>query len=214
MKGELDWVRDEGAGEGPRRRYDTANGLARDIQRYLADEVVEARPPTPGTGCGSSCRRHKGQVIAASLVLLALVAGMVGTTWGLIRAEQAPAGRSPAAPLAEANEQKRTGAEADRRGGADASCCKTCSDRRNRPSRPTPCGKRRGWASARRPRTRHHQGVAGPDGGGVDAGSDRGRSSPGNCGGRRRCRHSEDGRCAYLGIGQFAKAVRIPHAVQ
>ena len=30
------------------RRYDTANGFARDIQRYLADEVVEARPPSRG----------------------------------------------------------------------------------------------------------------------------------------------------------------------
>ena len=37
------------------RRYETANGLAADIQRYLADEPVLAGPPGPATGCGNSC---------------------------------------------------------------------------------------------------------------------------------------------------------------
>ena len=59
------------------------------------------RPALPGgrdrRGTASECRvsapqvrrRHKGQVVAASLVLLSLVLGIVGTTWGLIRAAQA-----------------------------------------------------------------------------------------------------------------------------
>jgi len=54
------------------RRYDTANGFARDIQRYLADEVVEARPPSRGYRLKKFVKRNKIQVIAASLVLLAL----------------------------------------------------------------------------------------------------------------------------------------------
>jgi hypothetical protein len=53
---------------------------ARDIQRYLADGVVEARPPSAGTRLRELVRRHKGQVLAASLVLLALVAGVIGTS--------------------------------------------------------------------------------------------------------------------------------------
>ena len=70
------------------RRYETANGLARDIERYLADEVVEARPPTSGYRLRKFVRRHKGQVIAASLVLLALLVGIGGTTFGLVRAKR------------------------------------------------------------------------------------------------------------------------------
>jgi serine/threonine protein kinase len=86
LRGELDWVVMKCLEKQRDRRYETANGLARDIQRYLADEPVEARPPSAGYRLGKFVKRHKGQVIAASLVLLALVAGMAGTTWGLIEA--------------------------------------------------------------------------------------------------------------------------------
>jgi eukaryotic-like serine/threonine-protein kinase len=89
LRGELDWVVMKCLEKERDRRYETANGLARDIQRYLADEVVEARPRSPGYRLRKFARRHKGQVLAASLVLLSLVMGIVGTTWGLIRAEQA-----------------------------------------------------------------------------------------------------------------------------
>ena len=88
MKGELDWVVLKALEKDRPRRYETANGLARDIQRYLADEVVEARPPSAGYRLRKFVRRHKGQVIAASLVLLALVGGIVGTTLGLFEARR------------------------------------------------------------------------------------------------------------------------------
>src|SRR5271154_3347299 len=84
MKGELDWLVMKALEKDRARRYDTANGLARDIQRYLADEMVEARPPSVGYRLSKFLRRHKGPVIAASLVLFVLLAGMAGTTWGLI----------------------------------------------------------------------------------------------------------------------------------
>src|SRR6266436_4778187 len=82
MKGELDWVLLKALEKDRTRRYDTANGLARDLQRYLADEVVEARPPSTGYRLRKFARRHKGQVVAASLVLIALVGGSIGTTLG------------------------------------------------------------------------------------------------------------------------------------
>src|SRR5262249_51786708 len=88
MKGELDWVVLKALEKDRTRRYDTANALGRDIQRYLADEVVEARPPSAGYRLKKFVRRHKGQVIAASLVLFALLAGMAGTTWGLFEARK------------------------------------------------------------------------------------------------------------------------------
>src|SRR5262245_11550437 len=88
LRGELDWVVMKCLEKQRDRRYETANGLARDIQRYLADEVVEARPPSAGYRLKKFVSRNKGQVIAASLVLFALVAGFVGTTIEMFRAEQ------------------------------------------------------------------------------------------------------------------------------
>src|SRR5205823_5993981 len=78
LRGELDWVVMKCLEKQRERRYETANGLARDIQRYLADEPVEARPPSASYRFQKFVRRHKGQVIAASLVLFALLAGMAG----------------------------------------------------------------------------------------------------------------------------------------
>src|SRR5262249_36146361 len=46
VRGELDWIVMKCLEKDRSRRYETANGLARDVQRYLADEVVEARPPS------------------------------------------------------------------------------------------------------------------------------------------------------------------------
>ena len=76
LRGELDWVVMKCLEKHRERRYETASGLARDIQRYLADEAVEARPPSAGYRISKFVRRHKGQVIAASLVLLAVLGGL------------------------------------------------------------------------------------------------------------------------------------------
>jgi WD40 repeat protein len=107
LRGELDWVVMKALEKDRSRRYDSANGLARDLQRYLADEVVEARPPSRGYRLKKFVRRHKGQVIAASLVLLALVVGIVGTSIGLVRAdrerEKADRERETAEGLADQN---------------------------------------------------------------------------------------------------------------
>jgi eukaryotic-like serine/threonine-protein kinase len=87
LRGELDWVVMKCLEKHRERRYETANGLARDIQHYLADEPVEARPQSAGYRLGKFLKRHRAPAIAASLVLLALVVGIAGTTYGLIRAE-------------------------------------------------------------------------------------------------------------------------------
>src|SRR5271155_4718206 len=91
LRGELDCIVMKPLDKDRTRRYETASGFARDIQRYLDDEVVEARPPSAGYRVGKFVRRHKGQVIGAGLVMLALLAGIVGTTWGLIREARANA---------------------------------------------------------------------------------------------------------------------------
>jgi WD40 repeat protein/tetratricopeptide (TPR) repeat protein len=86
MKGELDWLVMKALEKDRTRRYETANALSGDIQRYLADEVVEARPPSVGYRLRKFARRHKGKVLAVSLLLLALVGGLVGTMLGLFEA--------------------------------------------------------------------------------------------------------------------------------
>src|SRR5207344_2641275 len=89
LRGELDWVVMKALEKDRTRRYETANALSRDIQRYLADEVVEARPPCTGYRLKKFVRRHKGQVIAVGMVTLALIGGIIGTTLGLIEANRA-----------------------------------------------------------------------------------------------------------------------------
>src|SRR5262249_25082487 len=88
LRGELDWVVMKCLEKDRARRYETANALARDVQRYLADEPVEARPPTTGYRLRKFLVRNKGPVLSAALLVLALIGGVVGTGWGLILARR------------------------------------------------------------------------------------------------------------------------------
>lgn len=88
LRNELDWIVMKALEKDRIRRYETANGFAADVQRYLAGEPVLAHPPTTLYRVKKFVRRHKGQVIAASLVLFALLAGVVGTTLGLLEANK------------------------------------------------------------------------------------------------------------------------------
>jgi serine/threonine protein kinase len=119
LRGELDWVVMKCLEKVRERRYETANGLARDIQRYLADEPVEARPPSAGYRLSKFVKRHRTSAIAASLVLLALLAGIAGTTYGLIRAE-AQRTKAERAQAAEAEQRARAEAERDKAVAAEA----------------------------------------------------------------------------------------------
>ena len=89
MRGELDWVVMKCLEKDRGRRYETADGLARDVERYLRDEPVEACAPAAGYRLRKFVKRNRGRVAAGGLVLAALLAGMAGTTWGVIRAEKA-----------------------------------------------------------------------------------------------------------------------------
>jgi serine/threonine protein kinase len=88
MRGELDWIVMKTLEKDRNRRYETASAFAADVQRYLSDEAVQACPPSAGYRLRKLVRRNKGPVLAASLVLLALVGGIIGTTWGLVKAQQ------------------------------------------------------------------------------------------------------------------------------
>ena len=67
------------------RRYDTANALADDIERYLGDEPILARPPTASYRFQKFVRRNRFAAFAAAVALLALVIGTVGFGIGLLK---------------------------------------------------------------------------------------------------------------------------------
>jgi serine/threonine protein kinase len=88
VRGELDWIVMKALEKDRSRRYETANGLAMDIRRYLSGEDVVAAPPSASYRLRKFVRRHQGQVVAASLVMLVLVAGVIGTTFGMLEANR------------------------------------------------------------------------------------------------------------------------------
>src|SRR5262249_45046970 len=71
VRGELDWIVMKCLEKDRSRRYETANSLAHDLQRYLRDEPVEACPPSAGYKLRKLVRRYKGPVVAAAVVLAA-----------------------------------------------------------------------------------------------------------------------------------------------
>jgi serine/threonine protein kinase/WD40 repeat protein len=110
FRGELDWIVMKALEKDRNRRYETASAFAADVQRYLHDEAVQACPPTLGYRLRKIVRRHKGPVLGAALVALALVGGIIGTTWGMLRATDAEADARQEAGQKETALQEKSGA--------------------------------------------------------------------------------------------------------
>ncbi len=91
LRGDLDRIVMKALEKDRHLRYQTASEVALDLERYLADEPVAACPPSVGYRLRKFARRNKEPVLAASLVVLALVVGIIGTTWGMILATSARA---------------------------------------------------------------------------------------------------------------------------
>jgi len=89
LRGDLDWITMKALEKDRDRRYETANGLAMDIKRYLADMPVLAGPPSRAYLVRKFVKRHRTGVLAGAFVALAVVLGTIGTTVGLIRAVRA-----------------------------------------------------------------------------------------------------------------------------
>jgi serine/threonine protein kinase/tetratricopeptide (TPR) repeat protein len=91
VRGELDWIVMKCLEKDRTRRYETVNGLSRDVQRYLADEPVEACPPSLTYRLRKFARKHRGLLTtAASFAALLLIGAIVSTAlaaWA-IRAQQ------------------------------------------------------------------------------------------------------------------------------
>jgi serine/threonine protein kinase len=87
----------------PARRYQTAGELAEDLRCFLAGEPIRARRLGLLERLGKFVRRNRGPVLAASLVILTLAGGVIGTTIGFFRAEYSRQAEVEQRHLAEAN---------------------------------------------------------------------------------------------------------------
>jgi serine/threonine protein kinase/Flp pilus assembly protein TadD len=77
IRGELDWIVMKALEKDRRRRYETANGFARDIERYLNDEPVAACPPSAGYRLRKFARRNRAALMTAALLTFALILTVV-----------------------------------------------------------------------------------------------------------------------------------------
>jgi tetratricopeptide (TPR) repeat protein len=77
VRGELDWIVMKALEKDRNRRYETANGLAMDVQRYLADEPVQACPPSAWYRFGKFVRRNRAALTTMVLVAAALLTTVI-----------------------------------------------------------------------------------------------------------------------------------------
>lgn len=81
LRGELDWIVMRCLEKDRTRRYETVAGLAKDIERFLADEPVEARPASIWYRARKAYRRNRAAIATAAGFALLLLAGLGLVTW-------------------------------------------------------------------------------------------------------------------------------------
>jgi WD40 repeat protein len=89
VRGDLDWIVMKCLEKDRTRRYETANGLAADIQRHLNDEPVVARPPNNLYRFQKLVLRHLLAFVAACAVTAALILGLGASTWMFVQEKKA-----------------------------------------------------------------------------------------------------------------------------
>jgi serine/threonine protein kinase len=87
LLGDLDWIVMKALEKDRVRRYDSVSGFADDIRRYLHNEPVVARPPSLNYRISKFVGKHRVAVISGCLLVFSLLAGVIGTTWGLFEAD-------------------------------------------------------------------------------------------------------------------------------
>ncbi len=95
VRGDLDCIVMKCLEKDRTRRYETANGLAADLQRHMDDEPVIARPPSVRYRFFKAWQRHKLAFTAAGAVVATLLLGIVMTTWQAIEANHGRKGSAP-----------------------------------------------------------------------------------------------------------------------
>jgi serine/threonine protein kinase len=85
LKGDLDWIVMKALEKDRKRRYETANGLGMDIERYLNNEPVLARPPSRIYRLRKLVRRNLVVFASGAAVAVALIVGLGTSTWLFVR---------------------------------------------------------------------------------------------------------------------------------
>jgi serine/threonine protein kinase len=88
VRGELDWIVMKALDKDRARRYASPGELAEDLERHRHGDAVRAAPPSRLYRLRTIVRRHRIAVLAAAAVATALVIGVIGTSYGLVRAER------------------------------------------------------------------------------------------------------------------------------
>src|SRR5271163_727984 len=89
LQGELDWIVMKALEKDRTRRYETANGFARDIERYLSGDPVEAGPPSATYRLKKFANKNRALIGTAVAFAALLILGVVVSTWQAIRARRA-----------------------------------------------------------------------------------------------------------------------------
>ena len=101
VQGDLDWIVMKALEKDRSRRYESATGLAADIQHHLTDESVQASPPSISYRLRKFGRRYRAALATAALVFAVLVAGVVVSVSQAIRALEAREAEAKQRELAE-----------------------------------------------------------------------------------------------------------------
>ncbi|MEE8568338.1 MAG: serine/threonine-protein kinase, partial [Anaerolineales bacterium] len=109
VRGDLDWIVMKALEKDRTRRYETAHVLAMDIEHHLNNEPVLARPPSKLYRFQKLVRRNKGIFVAVGAVVVALVLGVIVSTWQAVRATQAEREQSRLREDAVAAQEKEAG---------------------------------------------------------------------------------------------------------
>jgi tetratricopeptide (TPR) repeat protein len=85
VRGDLDWIVMKALEKDRRRRYETANGLALDVQRYMANEPISARPPSKLYKFQKTVLRNKLLFIGIGVIALLMVVGLIAVSAALAK---------------------------------------------------------------------------------------------------------------------------------
>jgi non-specific serine/threonine protein kinase/serine/threonine-protein kinase len=106
LAGDLDNILLTALRKEPDRRYHSAEQFSDDLRKYLTGLPVSARPDTIGYRTGKFIRRNALAVVAASLLAMAIVTGVVSTLYQARRTEEQRQQAEQARAVAEQNEHR------------------------------------------------------------------------------------------------------------
>ena len=89
LRGDLDWIVMKALEKDRSRRYETVDAFAQDLERYLKNEPVEARPPSRSYRLQKMIRRNKAAVVSGTAIALILLAWLTTSSWLFIKEREA-----------------------------------------------------------------------------------------------------------------------------